>query len=69
MAPKGTPPEIIEKLHAATQKAVEDPDVKNWALSVGAEMRGSSPAELSAHLKEQTAVWTKLVADLSLKAE
>ena len=69
MAPKGTPADVIEKLHAAAQKAIDDPEVKAWALSAGAEMRGSTSAELAARLRDQTAVWTKLVTDLGLKAE
>jgi tripartite-type tricarboxylate transporter receptor subunit TctC len=69
MAPKGTPADVIEKVHAAAQKVVEDPELKTWALGVGAEMRGGTSAEFAAHLRDQTAIWTKLVADLGLKAE
>jgi tripartite-type tricarboxylate transporter receptor subunit TctC len=68
-APKGTPTDVIGKLHAAAQKVVDDPEVKTWALSAGAEMRGSTSAAFAAHLRDQTAVWTKLVSDLGLKAE
>jgi hypothetical protein len=32
-------------------------------------MRGSTGAAFAAHLRDQTAVWTKLAADLGLKAE
>jgi tripartite-type tricarboxylate transporter receptor subunit TctC len=69
MAPKGTPVDVIEKLHAASQKAIEDPEVKAWALSAGAEMRGSTSAAFATHLRDQTVLWTKLVSDLGLKAE
>ena len=68
-APKGTPAEAVEKLHAAVQKVVADPEVQAWAVGAGAEMRGGSSAEFAAHMREQTAVWTKLVNDLGLKAE
>jgi tripartite-type tricarboxylate transporter receptor subunit TctC len=69
MAPRGTPADVIEKLHTAAQKAIADPDVKAWALSAGAEMRGSTSAAFATHLRDQTAVWTKLVNELGLKAE
>jgi tripartite-type tricarboxylate transporter receptor subunit TctC len=69
MAPKGTPVDVIEKLHAASQKAIEDPEVKAWALSAGAEMRGGTSAAFATHLRDQTVLWTKLVSDLGLKAE
>jgi tripartite-type tricarboxylate transporter receptor subunit TctC len=68
-APKGTPADVIEKLHAAVQVAVNDPEVKAWALTAGAEMRGSTSESFAAHLRDQTPVWTKLVTDLGLKAE
>jgi tripartite-type tricarboxylate transporter receptor subunit TctC len=36
-APKGTPPEIIEKLNAALQKAITDPASRERFLQLGAE--------------------------------
>jgi tripartite-type tricarboxylate transporter receptor subunit TctC len=68
-APKGTPPDVIARLHAAAQKVVDDPEVKSWALGAGAEMRGSTSTAFADYMREQTAVWTKLVNDLGLKAE
>jgi tripartite-type tricarboxylate transporter receptor subunit TctC len=68
-APKGTPADVIAKLHAAVQKVVADPEVQKWAVGAGAEMRGGSSAEFASYLREQTGVWTKLVNDLGLKAE
>jgi tripartite-type tricarboxylate transporter receptor subunit TctC len=68
-APKGTPPDVIAKLHAAVQKVVADPEVQKWALGAGAEMRGGTSAEFAFYMREQTDVWTKLVSDLGLKAE
>lgn len=68
-APKSTPPDVIAKLHAGVQKVVDDPEVKTWALGAGAEMRGSTSAAFADYMREQTAVWTKLVNDLGLKAE
>jgi tripartite-type tricarboxylate transporter receptor subunit TctC len=67
-APKGTPADVIAKVHAAVQKAIEDPEVKAWALTAGAEMRGSTSAEFGAYMREQTELWNKLVSDLGLKA-
>ena len=68
-APRGTPPEAIEKLHAAVQKVVADADLQAWAVGAGAEMRGGTSAEFAEHMRKQTGVWTKLVDDLGLKAE
>jgi len=48
---------------------VDDPEIKACALGAGAETRGSTSAEFAAHLRDQSAAWTKLVAELELKAE
>src|SRR5215216_3078851 len=69
MAPKGTPPDVLKKLHDAERKALDDPEIKACALGAGAETRGSTSAEFAAHLRDQSAAWTKLVAELELKAE
>ena len=68
-APKGTPPDVIAKLHSAVQRVVADPEVQAWALTAGAEMRGSTSTAFAEYMRDQTAVWTKLVNDLGLKAE
>jgi tripartite-type tricarboxylate transporter receptor subunit TctC len=68
-APKGTPQEVVDKLQAAIQKIVADPEVQAWAVNAGAEMRGRSSAEFASYMREQTGVWSKLVIDLGLKAD
>jgi tripartite-type tricarboxylate transporter receptor subunit TctC len=68
VAPKGTPNEVIVRLNSAALKALEDPGVKAWALNAGAEMKGSTSVAFAQHLRDQSATWTKLVADLGLSA-
>ena len=68
VAPKGTPNDVIVRLNSAALKALEDPGVKAWALNAGAEMKGSTTVGFAQHLRDQSATWTKLVADLGLSA-
>ena len=55
-APKGTPAAIIEKLSAALQQAVRDPEVKSRLNAIGTEPAKPElavPAALQAHLKNE----------------
>src|ERR1700732_3432215 len=48
VAPAGTPKDIVEALHAATVKALADPDTHRALADLGVEIAGTSPAEFSA---------------------
>ncbi len=68
LAPTGTPPRIIKKVHADTVKILSSPDVKQKLLAFGAEPVGNSSQELQTFLREEIERWTKLVrqANISL---
>lgn len=67
-APAGTPPEVIEKLRSAMMTALEDPRVKATLDSIGAEIVGSSAADLREHLAQETALWKDLVVERGIQA-
>lgn len=55
-APKGTPQQVVDKLSAALQAAVQDPDVKSRLNAIGTEPASPDlavPAKLQAHLKNE----------------
>jgi tripartite-type tricarboxylate transporter receptor subunit TctC len=55
-APKGTPKPVLEKLTAALQKSVTDPDVVKRLDGMGVSavsMEQATPAFLRAHLKNE----------------
>ena len=60
LAPAGTPPEIIQRIHAEAVKALKAPDVKEKLATDGAEPVGSTPAEFAAHIKNELDKWTKV---------
>jgi tripartite-type tricarboxylate transporter receptor subunit TctC len=60
VAPAGTPPEIIGRIHAEALKALQSQDVKDKLATDGAEPVGSTPAEFAAHIKEELEKWTKV---------
>jgi tripartite-type tricarboxylate transporter receptor subunit TctC len=68
-APAGTPPDIIKKLHAATQIAMNADGPKAALAREATEVALSkSPEDFAAFLKEDALLWTKLVKDSGVKA-
>jgi len=60
---------VINKLHDALVDAMKQPDVLARLDTIGAEVVGSSPDELAAHLARETARWSKLIAERGIKAD
>lgn len=60
-APAGTPQPIVDKLASACAQAMQDPQVKAHLASLSATAVGSTPSELSAHVKAEMAKWAPIV--------
>jgi tripartite-type tricarboxylate transporter receptor subunit TctC len=67
LAPAGTPPAIIEKLHADTVKFLATDDVRKKFAEIGLEPIGNTPAEFLAAIKKETPEWGKLIKDAGIK--
>jgi tripartite-type tricarboxylate transporter receptor subunit TctC len=61
VAPKGTPPEIVAKLNAAINKAMNKPDVLAAWGAQGALPLMMSSAEFGAYLQKDVEKWAKVV--------
>ncbi|MCW5258188.1 Bug family tripartite tricarboxylate transporter substrate binding protein [Verminephrobacter aporrectodeae] len=61
MAPAATPPAIVERLHAATTKALETPELRKRLIALGAEPVGNTPAQFAAVIEAETASWAALL--------
>ena len=61
LAPAGTPHEIVARLHSASIRALQDPQVKQRFLADGGETVGNSPEEFAAIIRSDLAKWGKLV--------
>jgi tripartite-type tricarboxylate transporter receptor subunit TctC len=64
-----TPPAIVDKLHAATQKALLAPEVKDRLFSQGVETQPMSRAEFGKLIREDAVRWAKLVKDAGITLE
>ena len=68
-APKGTPNDVITKLHGAVQKSMADPALRDALAQQGAVPGGQSPAEFSAFLKRETQLWANVARQANVKPE
>jgi tripartite-type tricarboxylate transporter receptor subunit TctC len=66
VAPAGTPPAIIEKIHQDSVKALAPADVRKRLADIGMEVIGSSPAEFAATIKQETPQWAKVIKDAGI---
>ena len=68
-APAGTPAKVIARLHEETAKVLRVPEVKELVLGAGAETGGISPQAANAIVREETAMWAKVVKTAGVKIE
>lgn len=60
VVPKGTPPEIVNKLNAAANEAFKDKSVRDRLTALGAEPGGGSAEELAKFMKQEAAKWAEV---------
>ena len=68
-APAGTPPAIVERLHAAVATAVRTPAMQQRFATTGARLVGDTPAEFAAQIKAERAMWGGIIKAAGIKAE
>jgi len=65
--PAGMPAAITDRLHAATAKALQRPDVTKRLTTMGADVAGSTPAQMGAHLKNEMDRWARLAREVKFE--
>lgn len=69
LAPAGTPPAVIERLHRDVAKIMAEPAMRQRLADLGAEAVGSTPPELAAFLRAEIAKWADVVKTANIKAD
>jgi tripartite-type tricarboxylate transporter receptor subunit TctC len=69
VAPKGTPPEIIERLNREINAGLTDPKVRERLTDLGCLVTGGSPADFEALVVGETEKWGKVVRAAGIKPE
>jgi len=68
-APKGTPPDIVERLNREINAALADPLVKLRMADLGSDPSPGSVADFAKLITEETEKWGKVVKFAGLKGE
>ncbi|HWS76253.1 MAG TPA: tripartite tricarboxylate transporter substrate binding protein BugE [Quisquiliibacterium sp.] len=66
LGPKGLPPAVVEKVHAATKKTLEDAAVQKRIADTGSLIVANSPAEFAQQIAAEYEVYKKVVATQKL---
>jgi tripartite-type tricarboxylate transporter receptor subunit TctC len=67
VAPKGTPPAIVDKLHAEIVKVLADPAIKAKADASGLFPATTTPAEFAAFIRKEAERWSTVVKETGLQ--
>jgi tripartite-type tricarboxylate transporter receptor subunit TctC len=61
VAPAGTPPQVIARLHDAAVKALQDPGVHASLDRLGVDIVGGTPEQFKAYIAAEIPKWTAIV--------
>ncbi len=61
VAPAGTPPQVVAKLHEAAIKALRDPGVRTSLARLGVDIVGDTPNEFKAYIAAEVPKWAAIV--------
>jgi tripartite-type tricarboxylate transporter receptor subunit TctC len=68
-APKGTPPEIINKLNAQINAALADPNIQARFADLGGTVMAGTPADFGKVIADETEKWSKVVNAVGISVE
>jgi tripartite-type tricarboxylate transporter receptor subunit TctC len=68
-APAKTPDKVLARVYDETAKVLKQSDVRDTVQGTGSETSGISPRETAALVREETAMWAKLIKNAGMKIE
>jgi tripartite-type tricarboxylate transporter receptor subunit TctC len=69
LAPTGTPPAVVERVHAAVNLALADPEVASRIAATGCGPAPGAQAAFAERVRGDIARWKKLAAERNIKAD
>ena len=69
LAPKGTPPAIVDRLQRALAQALASAEVRGYMETAGIEIVGSSPAEFGTFFRAEKERWAKVIKETCAKLD
>ncbi|MBO9650416.1 MAG: tripartite tricarboxylate transporter substrate binding protein [Variovorax sp.] len=61
LAPRGTPPEIVKRLHDGSVAALQSKDLRERFAADGVKTIGSTPEELTKYIQSERVKWAEVV--------
>ncbi len=68
-APAGTPGEIVARLHADITSVLARPDIRERFAGQGAEVVASSPEQLAAFIRRESALYAKVIRSSGIRID
>ncbi len=69
LAPAGTPRAIVERLHDAIVKAMNDPSVVEGYARIGQDQAVSTPEEFTKLIADETAKWSEVIKKANIQPQ
>jgi tripartite-type tricarboxylate transporter receptor subunit TctC len=69
VAPKGTPPDVVDMLNAAVNAVLADPKLKARLAELGGEPMPMTPAQFGKLIADETEKWARVIRAASIKPE
>ena len=69
VAPTGTPKAVVDKVYSDTKKALENKELRDKLFAQGLEPVGNSPEAFGKAMKEETALWAKVVKERKIQVK
>lgn len=67
LAPPGVPADMVTRLNQSTQAVLRNPEFMSQMVTMGVELRPSSPEGLGQFLEAEEAKWQKIVDDIGAR--
>jgi tripartite-type tricarboxylate transporter receptor subunit TctC len=69
LAPKDTPPSIVDRLQREVVAVLGEEDVKQYMATAGIEIVGSTPAEFGTFFRAEKDLWAKVIRDTGARID
>ena len=69
LGPAGTPKDVVAKLNAEFNKALQQPELRKKLGDEGADAAGGTPEQFAALIKDDIARWGKVVKESGAKVD
>lgn len=69
LAPAGTSPDIVDRLHREVARILALPDVREKLIAMGAEPVGNTPDQFADEIKAQLKLWPPIVKAAGIRRE